>query len=210
MPEAGAYEKIIARLIEYNERMNEGKEISVVGYLKRLDSNDSFTKSFEVQRLIKRGFNEEFKIHSLNYIVLLFESVMRIITTLHPDTFEDKKNDNKSPLKADASFYSKNYKKFLENRQKKLDKFIVNCVGWSHVNRCIEVIDMALRDLMYQIIPSKVIVRELMTSTGKVLTKDSEYILVEKKRYVTVGKKTQVDYVFELDLKEDPEKIKAM
>ena len=33
-------------------------------------------------------------------------------------------------------------------------------------------------------------VRELKTTTGKVLTKDSEYTLVEKKKMVTVGKKT--------------------
>ena len=60
-----------------------------------------------------------------------------------------------------------------------------------------------MRDLIYKIVPTKVIVRELKTSTGKVLTKDSEYTLVERKKYVTVGKKTQIDYVFELDLKEE-------
>ena len=71
--------------------------------------------------------------------------------------------------------------------------------------RCIEVIEMAMRDLVYKIVPTKIVVRELKTSTGKVLTKDSEYTLVERKKYVTVGKKTQIDYVFELDLKEDEE-----
>lgn len=70
--------------------------------------------------------------------------------------------------------------------------------------RCVEVIEMAMRDLIYKIVPTKVVIRELKTSTGKVLTKDSEYTLVERKKYVTVGKKTQIDYVFELDLKEDP------
>lgn len=81
--------------------------------------------------------------------------------------------------------------------------FVVNCIGWSHVLRCIEVIEMAMRDLVYKIVPTKIVVRELKTSTGKVLTKDSEYTLVERKKYVNVGKKTQIDYVFELDLKED-------
>lgn len=60
-----------------------------------------------------------------------------------------------------------------------------------------------MRDLIYRIVPQKVVVRELKTSTGKVLTKDSEYTLVERKKYITVGKKTQIDYVFELDLKEE-------
>ena len=69
--------------------------------------------------------------------------------------------------------------------------------------RCIEVVEMSMRDLIYKIVPQKVVVRELKTSTGKVLTKDSEYTLVERKKYITVGKKTQVDYVFELDLKEE-------
>jgi hypothetical protein len=67
---------------------------------------------------------------------------------------------------------------------------------------------MTFRDLIYKIVPTKVVIRELKTSSGKVLTKDSEYILVEKKKYVTVGKKTQVDYVFELDLREDNSKAK--
>ena len=93
--------------------------------------------------------------------------------------------------------------------QKKIDKFIVNCIGWNHINRCIEVIDMSLRDLLYKIVPTKVVIRELKTSSGKVLNKDSEYTLVERKRYVTVGKKTHVDYIFELDLKEDTAKISA-
>jgi len=60
-----------------------------------------------------------------------------------------------------------------------------------------------MRDLIYKIVPTKVVVRELKTSTGKVLTKDSEYTLVERKKITQVGKKTQVDYVFELDLKEE-------
>jgi len=67
---------------------------------------------------------------------------------------------------------------------------------------------MTFRDLIYKIVPTKVVIRELRTSTGKVLTKDSEYTLVEKKRYITVGKKTQVDYIFELDLREDLSKAK--
>jgi hypothetical protein len=105
--------------------------------------------------------------------------------------------------------YSKNYKRFLENRQRKIDKFIVNCVGWTHIHRCIEVLEMTVRDLIYKIVPTKVVIRELKTSNGKVLTKDSEYTLVEKKRYVTVGKKTHVDYIFELDLREDLTKARA-
>jgi hypothetical protein len=90
-----------------------------------------------------------------------------------------------------------------------MEKFIVNCVGWTHIHRCIEVLEMTVRDLIYKIVPTKVVIRELKTSNGKVLTKDSEYTLVEKKRYVTVGKKTQVDYIFELDLREDLTKAKA-
>ena len=63
---------------------------------------------------------------------------------------------------------------------------------------------MALRDLIYKIVPPKIVVRELKTSTGKILTKDSEYTLVEKKVTKIVNKKQVIDYVFELDLK-DPE-----
>jgi hypothetical protein len=57
----------------------------------------------------------------------------------------------------------------------------VNCIGWSHVQRIIEVMEMSFRDLIYKIVPAKVVIRELKTSSGKVLTKDSEYILLEKK-----------------------------
>ena len=57
--------------------------------------------------------------------------------------------------------------------------------------------------MIYKIVPEKIIVRELKTSTGKILTKTSEYTLVEKKKFIKDGKKEKVDYVFELDLKEE-------
>ena len=120
---------------------------------------------------------------------------------------ENRKGKRKRKDEEDQThYYSKNYRRFLESRGKKIDQFVVNCIGWSHVLRCIEVIEMAMRDLIYKIVPTKIVVRELKTSTGKVLTKDSEYTLVEKKKYVTVGKKTQIDYVFELDLKDEEQK----
>lgn len=203
--EPGIYEKIIAKLLEYNEKINEGKEISVVEYLKRIQMDSPFAKEYKMQKHIKKAYFEEFKIHSLNYVLLLFESVMRILTTVH----KDEDNPEKEKQKEKLMYYSKNYRRFIENRQKKIDKFIVNCIGWNHINRCIEVIDMALRDLLYKIVPTKVVIRELKTSSGKVLTKDSEYTLVERKKYVTVGKKTHVDYIFELDLKEDKDKLSA-
>lgn len=180
----------------------------MVEYLKRIDMDSSFAKTYEMQRHIKRSFYEEFKIHSLNYVLLLFESVMRILTTVNKDS-DDQDAGGGGKRNEKMQYYSKNYRRFIENRQKKIDKFIVNCIGWNHINRCIEVIDMALRDLLYKIVPTKVVIRELKTSSGKVLTQDSEYTLVERKRYVTVGKKTHVDYIFELDLKEDTAKISA-
>jgi len=88
--EPGSYEKIIAKLLEYNEKVNDGKEISVVEYLKKIDMDSKFAKTYEMQRHIKRAFFEEFKIHSLNYVLLLFESVMRIITTVNRDKDEEE------------------------------------------------------------------------------------------------------------------------
>ena len=44
IPEPGTYEKIIAKLLEYNEKVNDGKEISVVEYLKKIDMTSSFAK----------------------------------------------------------------------------------------------------------------------------------------------------------------------
>ena len=93
MSDPGAYEKIISKLLEYNEKVNDGKEISVVEYLKRLDMNSDFAHTYEIQRHIKRAYYEEFKIHSLNYVMLLFETVMRIFTT----TMKDALNAGEDP-----------------------------------------------------------------------------------------------------------------
>ena len=41
------YEKIVAKLVEYNDKMNDGKELSIVEYLKRIDPNSPFMKEFE-------------------------------------------------------------------------------------------------------------------------------------------------------------------
>jgi len=229
--EAAIFEKLIQKLVEYNEKVNEGKEITIVDYLRRIDSNSNFMREYETQKVMKTSFMEEFKIHCYNYILLLFESIMRILTTLKKEKEEDdsssdeeeeKKEFDPSKDSADPKdpkgkkkgkkgkkdvkeIFSKNYKRFLENRQKKIDKFIVNCIGWNHIHRCVEVLGMTVRDLVYRIVPTKVVVRELKTTSGKILKKDCKYTLVEKKRYVTVGKKTQVDYVYELDLKDEKE-----
>ena len=222
--EAAIFEKLIQKLVEYNEKVNEGKEITIVDYLRRIDANSKFMKEYETQRVMKKSFQEEFKIHCYNYILLLFESIMRILTTLKKEKDEDSSSSDEEEKKEDAGdkgdkkdkkkkkggkdvkeIFSKNYKRFLENRQKKIDKFIVNCIGWNHIHRCVEVLGMTVRDLVYRIVPTKVVVRELKTTSGKVLRKDCKYTLVEKKRYITVGKKTQVDYVYELDLKDENE-----
>ena len=72
------------------------------------------------------------------------------------------------------------------------------------MQRIVEVIEMSIRDLVFKIVPAKVIVRELKTSTGKVLTKDSEYVLIEKKKNVTQGQNVTGEYFFELDIIDDP------
>lgn len=118
-----------------------------------------------------------------------------MLTTINRDLDEDDPaakgfKKNKDGEKEEKSYYySKNYKRFLEHRAKKIDNFVINCIGWAHVLRCIEVLEMAMRDLVYKLVPTKVIVRELKTTSGKVLTKESEYTLVERKKFVTVGKK---------------------
>ena len=124
---------------------------------------------------MRRAFFEEYKIHCFNFILLLFESIIRILTTIQVNS--GQVNDDGGADTINEKYYSKNYRRFLDHRHKKLEKFNVNTIGWSHVQRIIEVLEMSLRDLIYKIVPAKVVIRELKTSTGKVLTKDSEYVL---------------------------------
>jgi hypothetical protein len=81
--------------------------------------NSAFMKEYENQRHLRRGFFEEFKIHSFNYVLLLFESVMRILTTNNKDAEEeehDEKHGKGKKKQEKMHYYSKNYKRFLENR----------------------------------------------------------------------------------------------
>jgi len=41
------FDKIISKLLEFNEKMNSGREISVVDYLKRIDMNSDFMHQYE-------------------------------------------------------------------------------------------------------------------------------------------------------------------
>ena len=78
------FDKLVKKLLEYNSEINDGLEISFVDYIKKiqvLDPDNNFLKSWEMQGLIKRSYLEEFKQNSFNLILLLFESVMRMITT---------------------------------------------------------------------------------------------------------------------------------
>ena len=83
-----------------------------------------------------------------------------------------KKKHSKGKDEA-PSYISQNYKRFLESRTKKIDQFVVNSIGWAHVLRSIEVIGLSMRDLVYKIIPSNAIIRDLKTSQGKIITKES-------------------------------------
>ena len=189
-PDQVVFEKLLKKLLAFNAKkeVNSGKEISIVEYIKRLDAaKNAFLKKYENQRHMRRAYLEEFKIHSLNYILLLFESVVRFLTTLNKDenegadaNIEIRKGRRKFGNKNDAAhYYAKNYRRYLEQKAASGDSVVVSCIGWTHVHRCIEVIEMAMRDLVYKIVPKKVIMRELTTSKGKVLTLDSEYVLID-------------------------------
>lgn len=77
--------------------------------------DDPFVKSYMVQRLIRKACFEEYKIHSFNFILLLFESCVRIQTTLAMQ--KGAKDDINFPEpKVAEQYFSKNYKRFLEHR----------------------------------------------------------------------------------------------
>ena len=78
------YDKLIKKLLEYNQDINDGMEISYVNYIKKcqaLDPDSDFFKTCEMQKHLKRCYLEQFKNQSLDLVLLLFESVMRIIST---------------------------------------------------------------------------------------------------------------------------------
>ena len=79
---------------------------------------------------MRRAFFEEFKIHSFNYVLLLFESVIRLLTTMNKEEAEGeetndarkgKKSKGGQPGEEQTHYYSKNYRRFLETRAKKID-----------------------------------------------------------------------------------------
>ena len=57
---------------------------------------------FKNQRHLRRAFFTEFKIHCFNYKLLLFESVIRILTTLNKEVDEEGNEEgvNKGRRKA--------------------------------------------------------------------------------------------------------------
>jgi hypothetical protein len=85
LDETALFDKLIQKLVEYNDKINDGKEMSVVEYLKRIDPMSTFMEEYDTQRAMRKSFIEEFRIHCFNYILLLFESIMRILTTLSKD-----------------------------------------------------------------------------------------------------------------------------
>lgn len=89
-----------------------------------------------------------------------------------------------------------------------MNKKTANCVGWKSILRCIQVIDMGFIDLIQKIIPTKVVIKELKSLSGKVLSSDSHYVLTEEKRTVSEGKKTSTVTKFALTLQDDEEKMK--
>lgn len=144
----------------------------MTNYFKQINPNSPFLKKFENQRHLRRAFFEEYKVVSFNYTLLLMDSVVRILNT-----------KNKSG-------FSEHYRNFLEKRGKRVGgPGVVNCVGWDHILRIIRVIEMGMRDLIYKIVPVKVVVKQLKTSKGKILHPNSKYTLEEQKKTVYVKNK---------------------
>ena len=85
----------------------------------------SFLNKFANQRLLRRAFFEEFKISSTDYILLLFESVIRLLAVTNQDSNSglDAKVDGRRfrPQKDPNSNYNKkNYRRFLDDRAERI------------------------------------------------------------------------------------------
>ena len=89
---------------------------------------------------------------------------------------------------------------------KRLQEFRFNCIGWEHVYRSILVLSMMIRDLIYTIVPTKIVVKQMVSQGGKIITSDSEYVLKEHIRKSTV--KYPFEFYYTLDLKYPKEEEK--
>ena len=102
----------------------------MVEFLKRLSGDTDFMQKFKNQKHLRRAFFTEFKIHCFNYKLLLFESVIRMLTTLNKEMEDEDGNDIEgrkgrrqkgNKTEEQTHYFSKNYKRFLESRAKKID-----------------------------------------------------------------------------------------
>ena len=62
-------------------------------YVRKINPKKSFLKKYQNQKNLRHIFYEEFKITGFNYIILLFENVIRVVTTVEenkPDLEKDK------------------------------------------------------------------------------------------------------------------------
>ena len=76
------FAKIIGKVMDNNEKINNGKETSVIEYMKRIDMKAKVLKSYENQKAMRTSFYEEFKIEGFKFITLLFESMIRFLATM--------------------------------------------------------------------------------------------------------------------------------
>ena len=151
--------------MDNNEKIHNGKETSVIEYMKRIDTKAKVLKSYENQKAMRTCFYEEFKIEGFKFITLLFESMIRLLATMldHQDMAEfGQSQPSYMGTQGASNVYSRNLTRFLENRSRKIDKFISHCIGWPHVFRSIEVLEMTLRDLVNKIVPSSAMVRDMV------------------------------------------------
>ena len=76
--------------MDNNEKIHNGKETSVIEYMKRIDTKAKVLKSCENQKAMRTCFYEEFKIEGFKFITLLFESMIRLLATMldHQDMTE--------------------------------------------------------------------------------------------------------------------------
>jgi len=101
------HSKLVAKLLEINKLINNGAEISGCKYIGRIDPDSEFFKAPDMQSFVKRSNYEEFKIFSLNYLILLFNSVPKLAFALD---FKDHQGELEDKLK--LQIMNPNLKKF--------------------------------------------------------------------------------------------------
>ena len=170
----------------------------ITHFLQKIHPKSPILNDYDIQRLTRKASLEEYRIHCLQHVTLLLDSVLRMLNSHAFTTHSGLDYDQVPFSELREDLHSAEYNRFKWHAGNKSELFMDNTVGWQHFSRAVDTLELSIKNLVAQILPFKE--RELLSSEGEPITANCTFEVDESRGLVQVGQKKVLQNVYTLRL----------